>query len=572
MACILVVDDDAAAGAEVAGLLVAAGHRVFTAQAPAAARTLALEHAPDLVLAQARAAAPAGYALLAQWRSDAQLRGQRFVLHAGADPGRDDAALALELGADAFIPRPCIAALLLARLAAALAAPTALQVPAEQVAEHFQRVLLQRLSASGIEMERSRRELRHDLDARRRAEHALRVGEARLRAVIDSEPECVMQVSLDGALIDLNPAGLRMIESDDLGAVCGYPVLELVHPEDRAAFVDLHLGASTGATGVLEFRLLGLRGGERWVESHSTPLRAEDGAVQAVLSITRDISVSRAAAARLRAQAEEQRRLLRALERERSRLLVAQQIASVGSWESAPDSDEVYWTEQMHRIFETDPARFRPNLQSTLECVHPDDRERIESTYKESIRRPGGGPRRVEHRLRMADGRVKHVEQCWEVVCGPDGRAALGFGTTRDISEQHAAQLAFARLQRAASALFDAFWEWSADTGELSFSASDAAFALDPPRTPAQRLAHIHGDDRTRVAAALERALGEGAPGWNGHYRWCAGAAGEIAVHERVSVLRDEQGRVQRVIGGLCRVDALSAGGPTATLAPAPGA
>ncbi|MBK7146549.1 MAG: PAS domain-containing protein [Xanthomonadales bacterium] len=572
MACILVVDEDDAALADVVGLFEAQGHRVLIAATAAQAQAVALQQAPDLVLVQLRRNALEGYALLCHWRSQPDLCGQRFVLHVVADPGRDDARLAVELGANAFLAWPCAAPILLARVATVLAAPTVLQVLPEQVPEQVQRVLLQRLTACAAELERSRRELRNDLDARRRAEHALRVGEARLRAVIDSEPECVMQVSLDGALLDINPAGLRMIENEDLAAVRGYPVLELVHPGDRVAFVDLHLRASTGATGVLEFRLLGLRGGERWVESHSTPLRAEDGSVQAVLSITRDISASRAAAARLRAQADEQQRLLRALERERSRLLVAQQIAKVGSWESSPDSDEVYWTEQMHRIFETHPARFKPNLQSTLECVHPDDRERIESTYKDSIRRPGGGPRRVEHRLRMADGRIKHVEQCWEVVCGPDGRATLAFGTSRDISEQHAAQVAFARLQRAATALFDAFWEWSADSDELSFSASDPVFAATAPQTQSQRLARIHADDRARVAAALERAMGAGAPSWNGHYRWCAGAAGEIAVHERVAVLRDTQGCVQRVVGGLCRVDALSADAPTATPAPAAGA
>ncbi len=114
--------------------------------------------------------------------------------------------------------------------------------------------------------------------------------EARLRAIVEHEPECVKIVDLEGRIVDMNPAGLRLVEAQRRRDVIGKPVLKLVHPDDRAAFLELHGRASRGATGQMRFRLHGLKGSERWMETHSTPLREADGMISSVLSVTRDVT------------------------------------------------------------------------------------------------------------------------------------------------------------------------------------------------------------------------------------------------------------------------------------------
>src|SRR4029077_15495782 len=47
-----------------------------------------------------------------------------------------------------------------------------------------------------------------DVTERRRAEARLADSEARLRAIIHSEPECVKLMAADGTLLEMNPAGL----------------------------------------------------------------------------------------------------------------------------------------------------------------------------------------------------------------------------------------------------------------------------------------------------------------------------------------------------------------------------
>ena len=45
--------------------------------------------------------------------------------------------------------------------------------------------------------------------------------QTRLRALIDNEPECVKLLDAQGRLLEMNAAGLRMIEADSADAVIG---------------------------------------------------------------------------------------------------------------------------------------------------------------------------------------------------------------------------------------------------------------------------------------------------------------------------------------------------------------
>ena len=51
-----------------------------------------------------------------------------------------------------------------------------------------------------------------DITERQRMEQAFRASEERLRAIVQATPECVKLVSADGTLLEMNQAGLSMIE------------------------------------------------------------------------------------------------------------------------------------------------------------------------------------------------------------------------------------------------------------------------------------------------------------------------------------------------------------------------
>jgi PAS domain S-box-containing protein len=117
----------------------------------------------------------------------------------------------------------------------------------------------------------------------------------RLRTIIDTEPDCVKQVDAEGRLLDMNPAGLAMIQAETIEQVRGLEIAQVIAPEYRAAFNDLHRRVFAGGSGTLEFEIIGLKGQRRWLATHEVPLRDASGTIQAALGITRDISRRRIA-------------------------------------------------------------------------------------------------------------------------------------------------------------------------------------------------------------------------------------------------------------------------------------
>ncbi len=140
-----------------------------------------------------------------------------------------------------------------------------------------------------------------DVTDRHRAEDALRESETRLRTIIESEPECVTLVDHKGLLLDMNPAGLAMLQADSLEVIQGLPIVDVVAPEHRAAFTALHDRVFQGHSGTLEFEIIGLTGRRRWLATHAVPLRDASGTIQAALGITRDITEARRAEEQVRA-------------------------------------------------------------------------------------------------------------------------------------------------------------------------------------------------------------------------------------------------------------------------------
>lgn len=129
-----------------------------------------------------------------------------------------------------------------------------------------------------------------DITQLKRAEIALAESELKLKTIIETEPECVKLVAPDGTLLQMNRAGLDMIEAGSETEVVGHDLTEFVAPEYRQAFVELSRKVVRGESGMLEFESIGLRGGRRWLETHAVPMRDADGRITGLLGVTRDIT------------------------------------------------------------------------------------------------------------------------------------------------------------------------------------------------------------------------------------------------------------------------------------------
>lgn len=137
----------------------------------------------------------------------------------------------------------------------------------------------------------------------------------------------------------------------------------------------------------------------------------------------------------LRIRAQEQEQVLR---RSETRLKQAQRSAQIGNWELDLVGGTLYWSDEIFRIFEIDPAKFGASYEAFLDAIHPDDRERVNRAYTDSLvtRKPYD----IVHRLRFADGRVKFVHERCETLFDSEGKALRSLGTVQDITEQQVAE------------------------------------------------------------------------------------------------------------------------------------
>jgi PAS domain S-box-containing protein len=129
-----------------------------------------------------------------------------------------------------------------------------------------------------------------DITARKKNEEKLAESENRLRTIIQAEPECIKLLGPNCELLEMNPAGLAMIEADNFEQVRGKSVLGLVDPKYQEAFAKCVQDVYNGASGVMEFEIIGLKGSRRWIETHAAPLRNGGQKIISFLSVSRDIT------------------------------------------------------------------------------------------------------------------------------------------------------------------------------------------------------------------------------------------------------------------------------------------
>ncbi len=173
-------------------------------------------------------------------------------------------------------------------------------------------MVLMYLGYIGISLTRSSQTMRENIRLRLAAakrEEEIRNQNTFLNTILDSEPECVKVLELNGSLAQMNRAGLAMLEAGSVEEVNQAGLLSFVHPDHRSAFMDLFRHVSLGDSGQLEFQIVGKRGTPLWLETNAIPLRNAAGGIIGVLGLTRNVTQRRGDEARIR----ESRQLLNSI-------------------------------------------------------------------------------------------------------------------------------------------------------------------------------------------------------------------------------------------------------------------
>ncbi|MCC7051867.1 MAG: PAS domain S-box protein [Gemmatimonadaceae bacterium] len=262
-------------------------------------------------------------------------------------------------------------------------------------------------------------------------------------------------------------------------------------------------------------------------------------------------SALRDGAARLQALASE-------LEAERARLVAAQAVGKIGSWEFDLATATGRWSEELYRIYGQPNDGTPMTIARVLGWFHPDDRAPAQASFAAGLAQPGE-VMESRHRIVLPDGSEKVVNDRFRIQADAAGVPVTVSGTAQDVTEQHrmldAIQISEERFRLVAKATNESVWDWDMVASTLWWNDGyEAMFGYHHGATrPSLEgwLDRIHPDDRDDIYASITAALSEGRTDWAREYRYCRSDGTYAYVLDRGHILRDEGGRPVRMIGGM---------------------
>lgn len=132
-------------------------------------------------------------------------------------------------------------------------------------------------------------------------------------------------------------------------------------------------------------------------------------------------------------------RNLAALKKSETQLKQAQSLAHLGSWELELPANRLYWSDETWRIIGLRPQKEPASYERFLNVVHPEDRERVDRAYRESLREGHDGYE-VEHRILRPSGEIRQVLERCEHERDPSGRVLRSLGMILDVTDLKAAE------------------------------------------------------------------------------------------------------------------------------------
>jgi PAS domain S-box-containing protein len=329
-----------------------------------------------------------------------------------------------------------------------------------------------------------------DITEHKRAEQALRASEERLRLLVESaEDYAIITFDTEGRVSGWNSGATRTFGYDE-AEIIGRSGEILFTPEDRELGVpaeEMKLAREkkravneryyfrkdrtrffgSGVTNVLHDHA-----GQGYVkivrdltertQAEEALHRAHEELEERVLERTRELT---ALNEELKKEITERKRAQEELRRSEVYLVEGQTLSHTGSGAWNVSTGDVFWSDEMYRIYGFEPRSVQPSYEVFSQLVHPDERLSLQRAFENVVLEASDYD--LEFRIIRPDGAIRSVHSVGHPTFNESGELTELVGTVMDITDRKEAEEKLAASEHRFRLLLESIphhiWSFRAD-------------------------------------------------------------------------------------------------------------
>lgn len=392
------------------------------------------------------------------------------------------------------------------------------------------------------ELANTNAELKTEIIKRQLVEQELVENKNRLQTIIDTQPECVKLLAADGTLLEMNPAGLAMLEAESSEAVIGESVYCMIAPEYKQVFQTFNESVCKGSKGSLEFEMITCKGNRRWMETRAVPLHNKLNGTVVQLAIARDITD--------RKLVEQQLQITQA----RLRHLLNSSPAVIYSSQASGDYAATFVSDNITSMLGYEAREFLEDPQFWANHIHPEDTHRVFAELSAVFEL---GHQTHEYRFQHKDGSYRWVRDEFKLVQAA-GKPLEIVGYWIDISDrkqtEEALQKSEERWQLALKGNNDGIWDRDLITNQEFLSPrcrEMLGYSEHELDHFDQWTNFIHPDDHNATIHAFQNHLQRQTPYYVAEYRMQCKDGTYKWLLARGQAIWDRTGKPRRMVGSV---------------------
>lgn len=269
---------------------------------------------------------------------------------------------------------------------------------------------------------------------------------------------------------------------------------QYICPEDVSKVRRSREKAVQGQEQELEYQIITGSGNYKFVKEKTRTLLDESGQPLKIIGALQDITSEKTLENRLKELGEN--------------LNLGQKVAGLGSWKYDAVKKEVFWSDEIYRIYDLKPEEFGGTVIELMDFTYPADRHVLaELTQKRLAHQKFD----LQYRIQLRDKTIKYVRLVGEPLANKDGLNTDLVGTIQDITETKKLEneICFIKknLEQAQRLAKIGSWEMDLEKGQ-NFMSDEALrifgiTAAEFAGTFEDFLSRVHPEDRHIITDAM---------------------------------------------------------------------